>query len=77
MKKVTFQLEQLVCPSCSLKIESALKGLDGVDTDSIKILFNASKARLNFDENTISIEEIKKTIEDVGFQVEKQTLKDA
>lgn len=77
MKKVTFQLEQLVCPSCNLKIESALKGLEGVDADSIKILFNASKARLNFDENTISVKEIEKTIQDVGFQVEKHTLKDS
>lgn len=77
MKKVTFQLEPLVCPSCNLKIEGALKGLDGVDTDSIKVLFNASKARLNFDENTISVEEIQKTIEDVGFEVEKHTLRDA
>ena len=77
MKKVTFQLEPLVCPSCSLKIEGAVEGLDGVDTDTIKVLFNASKVRLNFDESVISVEDIQKAIENVGFEVEKHTLRDA
>lgn len=77
MKKVTFQLEPLVCPSCSLKIEGAAKGLEGVDADSIKVLFNASKVRLNFDESTISVEEIEQTIKRLGFEVESYTLKDA
>ncbi|NLV89632.1 MAG: metal-binding protein, partial [Tissierellia bacterium] len=36
MKSATIQLETLACPSCSQKIEGALKALDGIDKDSIK-----------------------------------------
>ena len=47
MKSATIQLETLVCPSCMQKIESALKSLDGVDQDTVKVLFNSSKAKLD------------------------------
>lgn len=69
MKSATIQLETLVCPSCSQKIEGALKALDGVDKDSVKVLFNASKAKLDFDEEKVSIEEIEAAIDKLGFDV--------
>ena len=31
MQKATIQLETLTCPSCMLKIEGAVKSIDGVD----------------------------------------------
>lgn len=69
MKSATIQLETLVCPSCSQKIEGVLKALDGVDKDSVKVLFNASKAKLDFDEEKVSIEEIEAAIDKLGFDV--------
>ena len=38
MKQATIQLDTLTCPSCVLKIESAVKNLAGVDKDSLKVL---------------------------------------
>ncbi|NLA14491.1 MAG: metal-binding protein, partial [Tissierellia bacterium] len=35
MQKATIQLETLTCPSCMLKIEGAVKSIDGVDKDSL------------------------------------------
>jgi len=75
MKSATIQLETLTCPSCMLKIEAALKNLDGVDKDSVDVSFNTSKAKLNFDENKISIEEIEKAINKVGYEVIKSKVK--
>lgn len=69
MKSATVQLETLICPSCMQKIESALKVLDGVDKDSIKVLFNSSKVKLDFDQDKISIEEIEKAIGKLGYEV--------
>ena len=43
MQKAILNLEPLSCPSCSQKIANAVKGLDGVDQNSVKVLFNASK----------------------------------
>ena len=77
MKKATLQLETLSCPSCLQKIENATKKLDGVEADSIKVLFNASKVRLIFDESLISIEEIEKAIRSLGYEVEKSKVRAA
>lgn len=77
MKKATLQLETLTCPSCLQKIENATKSLNGVDAESVKVLFNASKARMTFDEDVISIEEIEKAIRTVGYEVEKTSVRDA
>lgn len=75
MKKATIQLESLACPSCVLKIENAVKSLDGVEKESIKILFNSSKARFDFDENKLSLEEVKKAISALGYEVKSAKAK--
>ena len=78
MKTATIQLETLSCPSCMQKIEGAVKGLDGVEQDTVKVLFNASKVKLNFDDEKVSIEEIEKSIDKVGYEVTKKSrVKDA
>ena len=48
MEKAILQLETLSCPSCMQKIEGALKSVNGIDKDSIKVLFNSSKVKTNF-----------------------------
>lgn len=46
MKK-TIQMEELVCPMCAQKIETALQKVTGVT--SAMVLYNASKAKVEFD----------------------------
>lgn len=69
MKKATLQLETLTCPSCMAKIEGLLKGIDGVDGEKAKVLFNASKAKFEFDEEKVSVEEISEKINNLGYDV--------
>ena len=71
MKKATLQLEDLACPTCVQKIENAVKGVNGVDESSIKVMFNASKLKANFDEAVTSLEIIQEAIEKVGYDVLK------
>jgi len=75
MKSATIQLETLTCPSCMQKIEGALKILDGVDHDTVKVSFNSSKAKLDFDETKVSIEEIEDSIKRLGYEVIKSRVK--
>ncbi|NMB00574.1 MAG: heavy-metal-associated domain-containing protein [Firmicutes bacterium] len=75
MKTATLQLETLTCPSCMQKIEGAIKGLDGVDQDTVKVMFNSSKVKLNFEEDKISIEDIEKAITNVGYEVQKSSVR--
>ncbi|NLW62931.1 MAG: heavy-metal-associated domain-containing protein [Syntrophomonadaceae bacterium] len=76
MPKATIQLETLTCPSCMQKIDGAVKSLKGVEKDSVNVLFNSSKVKLNFDDEKISIEEIEKAITTLGYEVKKSQVKD-
>lgn len=69
MKKATIQLEDLACPSCALKIEGAVKAVKGVDDNSAKVMFNASKVKLTFNEEETSLDEITAAIKNVGYDV--------
>lgn len=75
MKSATIQLETLTCPSCMLKIEGALKGLEGIDKESATVSFNTSKVKLNFDEDKISIQDIEGAITKLGYDVIKSKVK--
>ena len=69
MKKAVLQLDTLTCPSCVQKIDNAVKGLNGVDKESVNVLFNSSKVKLNFDEERISTDDIENAITKLGYEV--------
>lgn len=75
MPKATIQLETIGCPSCVQKIEKAVKAVDGVDRDSVEVLFNASKVKVNFDENKISVKDIEDAITRIGYDVKESQVK--
>jgi copper chaperone len=77
MKKATIQLEALTCPSCMQKIDNAVKSLDGVEKESVNVLFNSSKVKLSFDEEKISVDKIENAITALGYEVIKSQVKDA
>lgn len=69
MKKLNMQLETLTCPSCLEKIEKGVKSLEGIDKDSVKVLFNSSKVKLNFDDKVIEPKDIENKINSLGYDV--------
>ena len=75
MKKATIQLETLTCPSCAMKIENATKAMDGVDKDSVEVLFNSSKLKFYFDDEKVKVEEVEKAIQKLGYEVKKTQVK--
>ncbi len=77
MQKAVINLETLSCPSCLQKIENALKGLEGIKKESIEVLFNSSRVKVNFDADIVTIEAIEKAIEDLGYPVIKSRVKSA
>jgi len=76
MTKATLKLETLTCPSCLQKIERGLKQTAGVKKDSVKVLFNASKVKVDFDENQVNLNTIEKAIEDLGYPVISSKVKE-
>lgn len=75
MLNANIQLETLTCPSCLIKIENAVGRLEGVRKDSVRVMFNASKVKLNFDNNLVSIEDIENVIINLGYGVIKSIVK--
>lgn len=76
MQKATIQLETLTCPSCMQKIENGVKSLEGVDKESLKVLFNSSKVRVEYDDEIVSIKDIESAIDKLGYEVIKSQVKD-
>lgn len=77
MQKATIQLETLTCPSCLQKIENGVGKLNGVDKESLKVMFNASRVKVDFDGDLVSIGDIEKSIQDLGYEVKKSRVKAA
>ena len=75
MQAATIQLEALTCPSCMQKIEGAVKSVDGVEQDTLKVSFNSSKVKLNFDEDKASVNQIEDAITKMGYEVIKSKVK--
>lgn len=77
MQNANIQLETLTCPSCLQKIENGVGKLNGIDKDSLKVMFNASRVKVDFDGEVLSIDEIEKSIQDLGYEVKKSRVKSA
>lgn len=75
MKSATMYLETLTCPSCMQKIEGALKGVEGVQEDTINVSFNSSRVRFDFQEDKTSIDEIEDVVTRVGYEVKRSRVK--
>lgn len=67
MKTEKIQLEELTCPSCITKIESVLSKEEGVE--EAKVLYNASKVKVTYEESKISEKHITDLIEKLGYAV--------
>lgn len=67
MTTVKFQLEPLTCPTCIKKIETGLSRMDGIE--EAKVMFNSSKVKATFNEEQVSADDIKETIEKLGYAV--------
>ncbi len=52
-----------------------MKSLDGVSKESLKVLFNSSKVRVEFDDERVSIKDIENAIDKLGYEVLKSEVK--
>ena len=72
MKKAVFSLEPLSCPTCIKKIESALEKIEGVK--EVKVMFHSDKIRTQFDADVVNADQMKDTIEKLGYPVISQNV---
>ncbi|HQF10406.1 MAG TPA: copper ion binding protein [Spirochaetota bacterium] len=56
------------CMHCKMTIEKAVKGLPGIA--SVNADPDTKKVEINFDEKTVTLEAIRRAIEEAGYDVE-------
>lgn len=76
MTKKTFKLIGMTCASCAQTVEKTAQALPG--TKSANVNLATEKLTINFDENRLTDQDIKKAIKDAGYEavskIDKRTL---
>ncbi|MGE7185046.1 copper chaperone CopZ [Peribacillus sp. NPDC006672] len=68
MEKVTLNVSGMSCGHCVNAVEGNVGKLAGVE--SVKVHLEAAKVDIAFDNEKVSLEKIKETIDDQGYDVE-------
>jgi sulfite exporter TauE/SafE/copper chaperone CopZ/plastocyanin domain-containing protein len=66
----TLKIEGMTCTSCEMRIENALKKLDGVV--DVKATFSGSSVYVTYDANVVSLDKIIEAIEKLHYQVKNK-----
>lgn len=64
--KTVLRSKELTCPSCIVKIEKALKNLDGVE--EAKVHFNTGRIEVQHDPQRVNGETLEKAIRAIGYE---------
>ncbi|OMP68383.1 copper chaperone CopZ [Domibacillus epiphyticus] len=67
MEQTTLQVQGMSCGHCVKAIEGSVGKLEGVH--SVQVDLQANKVDVEYDTNQVSIEKIKETIDDQGYDV--------
>ena len=67
MEQTTLDVQGMSCGHCVKAIEGSVGKLDGVN--SVQVDLQANKVDVEYDANQVSIEKIKETIYDQGYDV--------
>ncbi|MBG9565374.1 copper chaperone CopZ [Brevibacillus agri] len=67
MSTVTLNVQGMSCNHCVNSIEGALNKLEGVQSARVSLADN--QVTVTFDESAVSLDKVKETIEDQGYDV--------
>lgn len=67
MEQITLQVQGMSCGHCVNSIEGSVGELTGVA--SVKVHLGEGKVEVAFDANKVSLENIKNTIEEQGYDI--------
>jgi copper chaperone len=67
MEKVTLNVQGMSCGHCVKAVEGSVGALSGVST--VKVDLKASTVDVEFNQQEISLDKIKETIDDQGYDV--------
>ena len=68
MNNITLNVQGMSCGHCVNAIEGSVGQLEGVN--EVKVNLNDAQVEIAFNESQVSLDKIKETIEDQGYEVE-------
>ena len=68
MKTEVLKVSGMSCGHCVKAVEESVGGLAGVK--SVAVDLSAGKVEVSYDSSTVTLESIKETIDDQGYEVE-------
>ncbi|PYF02629.1 copper chaperone CopZ [Ureibacillus chungkukjangi] len=68
MKNVTINVQGMSCGHCVKAVEGSVGKLEGVN--KVIVNLNEAKVDIQYNESQVSLDKIKETIEDQGYEVE-------
>ena len=69
MENIILKIKGMKCTGCSQRVERALKNTDGIKDASVDL--DSKKAKISYNKDEISVQQIREKITDVGFEVEE------
>ena len=67
MEKVTLNVQGMSCGHCVKAVEGSVGALKGIS--SVKVDLKGAKVDIEFNEKEVSVDQMKETIEDQGYDV--------
>jgi len=68
MENITLNVQGMSCGHCVNAVESNVGNLDGVE--QVRVHLDSGKVDVSFDNEKVTLAEIKETIDDQGYDVE-------
>ena len=68
MEKVTLNVQGMSCNHCVNSIEGSVGKIDGVS--NVKVDLGAGSVFVEFDKEVVTLDKIKETIDDQGYEVQ-------
>lgn len=69
MEKIVLKINGMKCTGCSQRVERALKNTDGIEDANVNL--ETREAKITYNKDEISYNQICETIVDAGFEVEE------
>ena len=75
IKNYSFKVEGMTCSACANRVERVTKKAEGVESSSVN--FATEKLNITFDENKVSISDLKNIVEKAGYKLIVDEKKDS
>ena len=67
MQTVTLGVQGMTCGGCVRSVTNVLKGVEGVSKADVSL--EQQRAQVEFDPQMVKVEQLKRAIEDAGYEV--------